>query len=906
MKKKTGRLFSAVLAAAMCFSMTAQAGAVPSGSGSLNVADRAASFYTGGEGSEFVKISHPEKPASTDTTNVTDGLLDYLGNGRVGVPGVDPGAEGQGDRGQTYCWAAATYGDWMYVTTLYNASMATIGLMDNGLGHDYDPETLKALFDAMYRGELFVQEEDGQNPGSALCKINVKTGEVQVLMSKEKTRTNVNFRNALNFNDKLYFCGAVNGIPSIYEIDPENNDKITCVFQDESMKKPGAWPEALKKQLSPAIRGMTVYEDKHLVINCVGLDENPYIAISQDPSKGFEKIAFAWENVEQKIPGELLGYPACHLSDSIYGGSIWEIIPFNGDLYVGICTGTPDNSPDGGRTMQSFALMRGHCEGDPEDRDAWTWTPVIGDKADGAKYTFGIDPARTRSGACTLMVLDDHLYIGEYNDTEIALVKLMFNMDAGFMADNLEQSVNLYRMDKDENIELVAGDPTEMFPKSLSGMGSGFDKRENQYIWKMDTFEDKLYVGTFDESSLLYPAGQISSGDILHLTPEQWQRQMKYLKVLIDQLIANSKEDKEEETAAVEALSAAYDSAAVLSAEDEIDSLTDLSLAMLQLEDELVQPDSWTLEQKLEAKVTFAQQYRKMYDYYYSAQVQALLPDFVKDIYEQILNNETLQKVESLARCVVYLHDTTRGFDLLVSEDGVNFDCITRDGLGDGHNQGLRAFAINRDEENPWMCVGTANPFYGTQIWRMEDENMVFPSAFPFIDVNENDWFYDGVRFTWERGLFSGITPNQFGPKIEMTRAMLAQVLYGMEGKPAVSGEASFPDVAGDAWYADAVRWAAAEGVMSGYDNGKFGPEDVVTREQLAVILYAMADRPEAKQELTFADAGEISDWAVDAIRWCVENGILAGVGGNRMAPAATATRAEGAVMLMQLIRTVK
>ena len=904
MNRKFKRALSSVLAMVMCFGAAIQSGAVQSDPGYINVADRAAAFYQGGD-TEFVKISHPEKPTSTATTNVADGILDYLGNGRMGVPGVDPGAEGQGDRGQSYSWASVGYGDWMYVATQFNPMMSTVGLMDSGLGHDYDPEQMEAIINAMYRGEFFVKEEDGGNPGSTLCKINVKTGEVKLLMSKATTRTNANFRNAVEFNGKLYFCGAVNGVPSIYEIDPEQGDKITCVFQDETMKRPDAWPEALKKQISPTIRGMSVYNGC-LVINCVGLDENPYIAIAKDPTKGFSKIAFAWEDVENQIPGELLGYPACHFDDVIYGGSIWDITEFNGDLYVAICTGTPENSPDGGRTMQSFAIMRGEYKGDPEKRESWTWTPVVGDKEDGAKYTFGIDPERTRGSACTMMVFNDHLYIGEYNDTEIALINLMFNLDAQFLADNLEQSVSLYRMDKDENVELVMGDPTEMFPESLSGMKSGFGQRTNQYIWRMETFEDKLYMGTLDEGSLLYPVGQITTGDIFKMNGEQWQRQMKYLKELIDKL-QESKEE-EQKPAALSQLSAAYDryeSGAVLM-DNSIDSVSDLTMAMLDLSQRMDQPEDWDIQQMLDAKISFNELYQEMYNFYFRDEVQAALPFFVKETYGQVLNKEMLGKVASLARCAYYLKDTERGFDMMATEDGVNFDCITRTGMGDNHNHGLRVFAVNESAENPWLCLGTANPFYGTQIWRMESDDMVFPRAFPFIDVNENDWFYNGVRFTWERNLFSGITPNQFGPKIEMTRAMLVQVLYGMEGKPAVSGEVSFPDVAEDAWYTDAVRWAVSEGVVSGYDNGNFGPEDVVTREQLAVILYALADRPAAEQELTFADADKVSDWAVDAVRWAVENGIMTGVGGNLIAPAATATRAEGAVMLMQYIKLAK
>lgn len=745
MKNRVKKFMIMALVVSMCISTGVYAADLSSEN--KDVANRATAFYEGA-GSQFVKISHPEKPTSTSTVNRSDGLLDYLGNGRVGVPGVDEGADGQGDRGQSYCWSAQSYGDWMYLVTQFNPLMSTIDLMDSGLGYENDAEFTKALLNTMYRGEMFLSEEDGGNPGSVFSKINVKTGEVKILMSKEKTGTNVQFRNALQLGNKLYFCGSVNGIPSVYQVDPENNDKIECVFKDESMNRPDAWQQALKKKLSPTIRGMAVYDD-YLVVNCVGLDENPYIAISKDPSKGFHKIAFTWENVENKIPGELLGYPACHFNDSIYGGSIWDITEFNGDLYVAMCTGTPDKMSEDGKAMQPFAIIRGRCNGNPEEKGSWTWTPVIGDKKDGAKYTFGIDPERTRSGACSMVVFDDHLYIGEYNDTEIAVADILFDMDATFMADNLKQSVNLYRMDKNENIEMVMGDPTELFPNGgISEMGSGFGKCENQYIWRMDTFQDKLYVGTFDESSILYPVGQISNGDIMNLTAEQWKRQMEYLKELIKEAIRKITEESQqavtmslndngelevlqeldEASEDVETEVSILDLPQTMSGEEgyHIESLGELQQAMIMMSGMMDQDENWSEEEKLEAKVRFSQFYEGIYKYYNEPETNEKLPDFVKEVYGQILNSNILNKVSGMARCVIYLRNNVRGFDMMVSENGVDFECITRDGLGDNHNQGLRSFAVSDDEKNPWMCIGTANPFYGTQIWRLQNKDLVF------------------------------------------------------------------------------------------------------------------------------------------------------------------------------------
>ncbi len=110
-----------------------------------------------------------------------------------------------------------------------------------------------------------------------------------------------------------------------------------------------------------------------------------------------------------------------------------------------------------------FALVRG----DQDEDGVWSWHAVIGDQwEDGAKYPFGIDPSRTRAGAGVLMVYGDYLYIGEYNDEEIALENVLFDIDFDFVNENLRQSVNLYRMDREEQIELVVGDPTPCSPRA--------------------------------------------------------------------------------------------------------------------------------------------------------------------------------------------------------------------------------------------------------------------------------------------------------------------------------------------------------------------------------------------------------------------------------------------------------
>lgn len=592
-------------------------------------------------GYTFEKLSHPEKDVKT-----ADGVVDYLGDGAVDVV-TDPEAEGYnaGDRGQNYAWAAVGYGDWIYVGTCYAAIGNTLSLMKSSLGDEFDDRVLKATFDALYNGTFFLEEADGGKPKGVLVKINTKTGETKVLMSGTLNGHTPLFRNAIEYHGKLYFCGSVGGggigfLPSVWQVDPETDE---CKVVYAGLNSVQDYAAAHKEGISTGIRGMCVYQDQ-LVISNVTMDaatgkSSATLLISSDPEKGFTQIADS---------ESLFNYPAYRYADSIYGGSIWDMVEYNNSLYVSICTGTLDNMPNK-NTMQSFALVRGDRNAD----GTFTWTPVAGDqKKDGARYTFGIDPERTRSGAANLMVFNDYLYIGEYNDEEIALERILFSktgknadgqfgggLDCRFLNANLDQSVNLYRMDKNENMELVVGNSTKMFPNgSLSGLKSGFGRNENQYIWRMEVYDGKLYVGTHDASSLLECFGQFVNGNLLKRTPSEWKDQWNYLKALMKALAT-------------------------------------------------VDPNGTGNPDTLAQTIKFS--------------------------YNFVFKNITVRNMASAIKLLNYLRTAKRGFDLYVTEDGVNFETITIDGFGDPYNHGLRVFATT----DQGLCLGTANPFYGTQIW---------------------------------------------------------------------------------------------------------------------------------------------------------------------------------------------
>lgn len=166
-----------------------------------------------------------------------------------------------------------------------------------------------------------------------------------------------------------------------------------------------------------------------------------------------------------------------------------------------------------------------------------------------------------------------------------------------------------------------------------------------------------------------------------------------------------------------------------------------------------------------------------------------------------------------------------------------------------------------------------------------------------FNDVSEESWYFEYVNFAAEHGLMNGVEGNDFEPNGSMTRAMMATVLYRIAGTPDVTGDQIYSDVLEGSWYEAGVLWASQTGVMTGYGDNIFGPGDLLTREQLATVLWRYSGSPEAT-ETEFADSEEISSWAVNAAAWAQENGIMEGRPGGIFDPGANTTRAEAAAVL--------
>lgn len=183
------------------------------------------------------------------------------------------------------------------------------------------------------------------------------------------------------------------------------------------------------------------------------------------------------------------------------------------------------------------------------------------------------------------------------------------------------------------------------------------------------------------------------------------------------------------------------------------------------------------------------------------------------------------------------------------------------------------------------------------------------PPALPFQDVAADDWFYSAVQYAYGSGMMSGTSSDLFSPNVTTTRGMIVTILYRLENRPAVTS-APFLDVPASQYYADAVAWASEKGIVSGYGDGLFGPNDTITREQMASILYRYAkykgyDMDGSADLSGYADTRSVSAYAITAMRWANANNLITGTSSSTLSPTGSATRAQVASILMRFCENI-
>ncbi|MDR0916599.1 MAG: S-layer homology domain-containing protein [Oscillospiraceae bacterium] len=191
------------------------------------------------------------------------------------------------------------------------------------------------------------------------------------------------------------------------------------------------------------------------------------------------------------------------------------------------------------------------------------------------------------------------------------------------------------------------------------------------------------------------------------------------------------------------------------------------------------------------------------------------------------------------------------------------------------------------------------------------DNEVVIPWVNTFTDVKSGDWYFGAVKFVSENALMNGLSATRFAPSTNLTRAMLVTILYRYVGEPTVTGANPFSDVRAGQWYTNAVIWANANGIVTGYGGGRFGTENDITREDLVTILYRSAQRRGLDTDrwaslAAFTDAGKISGYAVNSVTWGVASGLISGRTAASLVPKGNASRAEIATILQRFIESTK
>lgn len=207
------------------------------------------------------------------------------------------------------------------------------------------------------------------------------------------------------------------------------------------------------------------------------------------------------------------------------------------------------------------------------------------------------------------------------------------------------------------------------------------------------------------------------------------------------------------------------------------------------------------------------------------------------------------------------------------------------------------------------MPAKSAQPVDVKVTFKEEEQVHVCPSE-KFTDVDQDKWYHEGVDYAIKNGLMEGVGSNLFAPDATTTRAMVVTILYRLDGEPAVMKDIPFADVPAGQWYSNAINWAAANGIVDGYGNGKFGPDDTITREQMAAILYRYASyKGYSVSDLAnltgYTDAASVSEWASTAMRWAVAEGLIEGTSATTLSPSGDSTRAQVATILMRFCEGV-
>ena len=658
-----------------------------------------------------------------------------LGAGQA--DGILTGADA--DRGNSYSWSMAESGDYVYIGTCYNSTyyifhnnlettlkeLKAQGLLND----DVDPaETANDLVEIIFGVDTFDETKmNDWNP--VIMAVHKITGEAEVIFRERDVWEDnpdifpgygypglpknylSGYRMAVEFEGKLYFAGMGNPTATLVEVDPQTNEARIAYYHINNTRG-----------VSNGVHGLLVHDGELLM--CLATDD-----YDGNGTPGGIIVASAdlenWRVIADQADFDEL--PAVMQVDGLNGGGIWDIIAYNGHLYVTIVT---DKDIGGRIHKQGFALYRG----DRDSSGSYTWVQVVGDDGtSGYPFGMGID----YSMSCNLWVYDGYLYLGTYNDPMLDLAEIPATGDFELLYNDLDHSIYLYRMDENENFQMVGGrNDNPCFPEGPVGnLGAGLGNHSNQYVWRMGVHNDELYIGTYDTATLTYIFTQITDGQVARMDAADIEARADVLAgVLRDVLQVDNAYAAWflDEVLLSETVTGLYQAVAGLATEVTAGKNPVPEYQARLAEYEAFRERVYDLLAGQLAREDFLETYQQTTGVALYADPETAPAGFLDDLkasvgesvdtlfdaLDEIVYDRTLHNFIYYLGCNYYAGQAEKGFDLLVSNDGVNFDAITRDGFGDPANHGLRTICSTAYG----VFMGTANPYYGTQLWLMAAE----------------------------------------------------------------------------------------------------------------------------------------------------------------------------------------
>ncbi len=672
---------------------------------------------------------------------------------KISVDGLLLETDGTTDAGQGYTWSAVGYEEYVYIGSSYGQLLAMISLATYSLG--LSEEASIALMDTLWNGELFTDTDYSlyTPAGAIILKVNTETGEA-TLVYDDVNDSIAGYRTATEFNGKLYFISSpTSGAAEMIEVDPTTDDaKVVYTAPTTSGTTAGG------------IKALAVYGDEMIFSQYTDAGMN---LVSTTDVVNFEVIA------DQE---DLLDYPVYNFSDNLYGGGIYDMIAYNGKLYFTVVT------------EQSFALF----EGTKDASGDWNFAVIVGDGADGAAYPYGLN-SNDMSLAANLAVYDGYLYLGGYNDPGGTLTTTFATMEFETLYNLFSNPVSMWRMDANGTITTVAGEYSDLLGAAEGNLGAGYGTAFSQYTWDMQEYDGNFYMTTFDFSTIATPITTLTTGDILEWTAEDYESQLAYIEALLALLLAEDEtvveEDTVEEDTVEENTQSGKRSAEILASEnpkEEISSVMDSKKSSRAVADptpfdtfnvdyndydalEEVAYELVDIYEEVETMQVLADQEggvevilegeqvdvaSTIYDAMLAVQealatLDTNLPEDAAEFFEEYFSAEDIENYAYFVKVLEFFFDAEPGFDMFVSEDGVNFQTITTDGLGDDTNHGGRNLVVTTSG----LVIGTANGFTGSEVWLLEGDSVDDESVAPELDdVTTVDGLTIAGKFIYANG----------------------------------------------------------------------------------------------------------------------------------------------------------